>query len=139
MSMNIKFLYRYIIKRGDRYCIFHNGERLGTFTSLENAMLERDLLEWCDWDEESVLDLGSVPNPYEFLELPPFPVDRNSINRIPYVTVTKQGKFRVQKVIDGELVVFGTVGTRRQAEAIVDELRLNGWHLSDGRRQVRLV
>ena len=138
---NIKFLYRFIIRRGKHYCIFKDGVRYNTFHTLENAMLERDLLEWCDWNESLVEHLGTdIPNPYKKIDLPKFPKDRNSINRIPYVTVTERGRYRVQKMINGSLSTFGSFNTKREATAIVKKLQANDWNDDfDGKKQVKLI
>ena len=41
---------------------------------------------------------------------------------------TKNGKWRVQKVIDGKYHHFGTFDTEEEAQAKVKELKENGWN-----------
>lgn len=131
---NTKHLYRFIRKRDNRYVIRKNNKHYGTFHKVENAMLERDLLEDVDWNTEALINLPSVVyNRYLEWDLPPFPVSpRNDRYGLPkYVTRGGGGRFRVQKLLGGKVYSFGSYRTVEDAVRARDELIKCGWKRED--------
>ena len=132
-AYNTSHLYRYIIKRGNSYIIRRKQKYYGAFVKLENAMLERDMLEDVNWDTSVLINLPSVvSNRYFEWDLPPFPVNRrNDKYGLPkYVTRGSKGHFRVQKFLDGKVCSFGTYATLEDAVCARDELVKSGWDKS---------
>ena len=130
-AYNIKHLYRYIIKRGNSYTIRRQRKYYGTYGKLENAMLERDLLEDVNWDVAALINLPSVVNNRYFeWDLPPFPtLPRNDVYGLPkYITRGSKGNYRVQKLLDGKVCSFGTYSRLEDAVNVRDELIRVGWN-----------
>ena len=70
---NTKHLYRYIWKINGKYRVVKNNKSYGTFNTLENALLERDLLEDYNWNTEALINIETVTkNRYQEMNLPPF-------------------------------------------------------------------
>ena len=121
-------LYRYIYERKGKYYIRKNNKSYGSFNSLENAMLDRDLLEICNWDQDLMISLSTVQaNMYKEFDLPPFKRDRLDKYRLPKYITRYGDKYRVQKYIEGELCVFGDFSTLHDALVCRDSLVRVGW------------
>lgn len=128
----------------------------GSFSTLPDALYERDRLIKCDWNWEDALELEETENPYEKMKLPRF------VHEYSYITVDSQSyrvfkdkeyrgtfnnktdayayaeqiggkvvtvnkKYRVQKSIDGKPRYFGQFKTLEEAKKVRDELMKNGW------------
>lgn len=119
--MKNKLFYRYINKHGKGYQIRKDGEHYGWYEDLPDCLYDRDRLEQCDWDIQTWTELPEVPNPYKHMELPPFEKRKAS-----YITHIPE-RWRVQKVIKGKLVTFGTYDNYEDAEARRNQLLLEGF------------
>ena len=104
-----KLFYRNITRRGNGYQIRYDGEHYGWYPDLPTALYDRDRLEHCDWNMSVFVELPEVPNPYEWMELPPF--DERKATYIQHLPE----KWRVQKRINGELCYFGTFDNEEDA------------------------
>lgn len=118
--MKDKLFYRYINKHGKGYQVRYKGEHYGWYPDLPTALFDRDRLEQCDWDMAVFVELPEIPNPYEHMMLPPFEKRKAS-----YITHIPE-RWRVQKMIKGKLVSFGTYDNYEDAEQRRNELIMEG-------------
>lgn len=125
--MNTKHIYRYIWKIKGRYRVVKNNKTYGSFTKLENALLERDLLEDYNWDENILADIETITkNRYLEMDLPPFKKQIKSSKLPKYIR--KRGKgYLIQKSINGQTIHFGTYPTLTEASYARMILEDNNW------------
>ena len=125
--MNTKHIYRYIWKIKGRYRIVKNNKSYGSFTKLENALLERDILEDYNWDENILTNIETITkNRYLEMDLPPF--KKQTKQKLPKY-IRKRGKgYLIQKSINGQTVHFGTYNTLKEASYIRMLLEDNNWN-----------
>lgn len=109
MDKKDKMFYRNISRRGNGFQIRYQGEHYGWYPDLPTALFDRDRLEYCDWNMSVFVELPEVPNPYEWMELPPF--DERKATYIQHIPE----KWRVQKKINGKLSYFGTFDSEEEA------------------------
>ena len=94
--MSYESFYRYIVFKDGLYYIIKNNENYGSYTTLEDALYERDRLIQVDWNWDLSVELAETNNAYYGIELPPF-------NHNPrYITYNKEswvvrGKGKEQK------------------------------------------
>ena len=123
-----KHLYRYIIERNGRYYIWRQNKCYGGFKKVETAMLERDFLEDCEWDEDRLIECEVVnTNRYEEMDLPPFTKHRNVVYDLPKHITFHRGKFRIQKCLNGRPVFFADFRNLKDAVSARDNLESHGW------------
>lgn len=70
--MSYKSFYRHIVQKGDSYEIQRKGEKYGTYSTLADALYERDRLMAVDWDWDKSMELPETINGYKHIDLPPF-------------------------------------------------------------------
>ncbi len=70
--MSYKSFYRHIVQNGNSYEIQRKGEKYGTYSTLADALYERDRLMGVDWDWDKSMELPETVNDYENIDLPPF-------------------------------------------------------------------
>lgn len=71
-QIGYKGFYRYISKVGNSYRIVKDNEDYGTFSTLADALYERDRLIAVDWDLDLAMELPETINGYIHIDLPPF-------------------------------------------------------------------
>jgi hypothetical protein len=133
----VKYFYRNIYKKNKGFVIIYREEQYNHFRSLENALMERDLLEAYDWDYESlIMNETSNNNPYMDISLPPFPDvkvpgnlsgESHTANKNYVYYVPTKNKYQVRKLIDGEIKVFGYYNTHSLADKVSDKLQDYDW------------
>lgn len=149
-------LYKYIVKNGNGFKIQKDNEAFGTYSSLTDALYERDRLVKANWDWDDALQLEETDNFYEDMTLPKFVHEYSYVSRIVQkYNVYKDGKYycsfrnktkafdyaesiggevvesnityRIIKRIKGKQVYFGQYPTLEEAKKKRDELIKNGW------------
>lgn len=108
--MTYRGFYRYIVKIGDSYGIIKNNERFGTFSTVEDALYERDRLIAVDWDYDKWVELADTVNGYIHIDLPPFDTSPSYIHIVKEYWMVR-GKGAKQKY-------FGSYGSYEEAKKV---------------------
>lgn len=140
---NLHHLYRYIKQRNGKYLILKDNIDYGTYNKLEDALLERDILEDCNWNQEIVISNATITqNRYKEYDLPPFPKTRNKILPLPRYISYNGTSYIIQKRINKEVKFFGSYHTLKEAKNIKRKLMKNNWDekvLKEHRKQAVLL
>lgn len=149
--------YRYIYKANGGYIISKNNEHYGWYDDLPTALYDRDRLEQVDWDIQTWTELIEVPNPYEYMELPPFGHEAKYITKLygdyiiqdhgkhiavfhdedkarayakenGYQVYFRKPKYRIQKRVNGKLLTIDCPSFDEALEKR-DELIKKEWKL----------
>lgn len=120
-------LYRHIVRNGDKYVIKTESNIWGTYSKLEDALHDRDLLANANWDIGEVLASDEKDNKYYEMDLPDFDSTKNENKYITVQKIRDKEYFIVQKTIGGEQKRFGYYKTFDEAKKIRDELIKNNW------------
>lgn len=120
--MGVMDFYKYIIQRKNgTFYIIKDNEKYGTYTNIQDALHDRDLLIECNWDVTEMNARDETPNKYYGMNLPP---------SRKYITLKKQdGReyYMIRKTINGEQKCFGHYKSFMDAVKKRDELVKNNW------------
>ena len=98
------------MKVGNSYQIIRNNEKYGTYSTLADALYERDRLIAVDWDWDLAMELAETINAYIHIDLPPFGHEpTNIVEESAHYIV--RGKGAKQKY-------YGTYKTKEEAEKV---------------------
>ena len=70
--MSYKNFYKHIVEVDGHYRIIKDGEDYGRYSTLADALYERDRLIAVDWNWDLAMDLPETENIYNHIKLPPF-------------------------------------------------------------------
>lgn len=112
--------YVYPYKNG--YIIKYGGVIYGSYSTLSDALRDRDILVWCNWDWDCFINtpvdfcVGSCDGDFYFLR---------------YIDVCGgvMPRFRVRKFVGGRVVCFGVFSCLRFCVWWRDYCVLCGWDL----------
>ena len=120
--MGVMDFYKYIIQRKNgTFYIIKDDETYGTYTNIQDALHDRDLLIECDWDVTEMNARDETPNKYYDIDLPP---------SRKYITLIKKDDreyYMIRKTINGEQKYFGQYKSFMDAVKKRDELVKNNW------------
>ena len=119
--------YNHIVKKGDKFVIKTESNTWGTYSRLEDALHDRDLLVEANWDIGEVLASDEKDNKYYEMELPDFDSTKNECKHIYVEKIKDVEYFRIRKKIGGKLKNFGYFETLEEAKEVRDELIKNNW------------
>ena len=124
---NTKHLYRYIWKINGKYRVVKYQKSYGTFNTLENALLERDLLEDYNWNTEELINIETVTkNRYQEMNLPPFEKQQKPKEIPKYIT--KRGNLYLrQKSLNGQTVHFASTKDLNNAIELRNFIKKHNW------------
>lgn len=93
--MSYKSFYRNIHKTSKGFEIKKGNEKFGTYSTIEDALYERDRLIAVGWDWDLAMELPETPNGYIHIDLPPFEHESSYISEDKeHWVVRDRGKFQ---------------------------------------------
>ena len=116
--------YRYIYPNKKGWRILKDNQDYGTYPEIKYALYERDRLESVNWDIQEWVYLPPSYNEYENIILPP-----RGLRRCRQYIRWNNGKWSIQKKINGKIKYFGRYNTLEEAVERRNELYRNGWEL----------
>lgn len=131
--MSYKSFYRHIVKNKNSYEIQRKGEKYGTYSTLADALYERDRLMAVDWDWDKSMELPETMNGYIHIDLPPFGHEstyiskdnecwvvrnRGKVQRYRGTYQTEEEAIRVARIYNGTI--------SHKSEAYRVQKRING-------------
>lgn len=131
--MSYKSFYRHIVQKGDSYEIQRKGEKYGTYSTLADALYERDRLIAVDWDWDKSMELPETINGYKHIRLPPFNHKSTYISKDNECWVVrnkgKEQKYRGTYYSEKEAkevarIYNGTISHKKEAYRV--QKRING-------------
>ena len=131
--MKYKSFYRHIVKVGNSYAIQRKGEKYGTYSTLADALYERDRLMAVDWDWDKSMELPETINGYIHIDLPPFEHKSSYITEDKECWVVrnkgKHQKYRgtyytEEEAVNVARIYNGTISHKKKAYRV--QKRING-------------
>lgn len=124
--MAYESFYRYIIEENGSYCIKKGNEKYGTYSTIEDALYERDRLIAVDWDWDKSMELPETVNGYIHIDLPPF--EHKS------TFITKDNECWVVRNKGKEQKYRGTYRTEEEAKQVAKIYNANISHKKEAYR-----